>query len=186
MLDLFDVVVTKILTDAEKRERDARLRSLRDLDQAALVLRDACVPLLPILKRNGADTATDPAAIDATAPVIAVTDLLAAIAAAAAPAAIEVAMDRVGALAQPPDHLYVDELLRSYGTVTRFLPALARTVRFGANPAGGAILDAIAYLTKASRSLPASGSRRPGSSRRLGSASSWPTARSIARLGRCV
>ena len=147
VLDLFDVVVTKILTDAEKRERDARLRSLRDLDQAALVLRDACVPLLPILKRNGADTATDPAAIDATAPVIAVTDLLAAIAAAAAPAAIEAAMDRVGALAQPPDHLYVDELLRSYGTVTRFLPALARTVRFGANPAGGAILDAIAYLT---------------------------------------
>lgn len=39
VLDLFDVVVSKLLADAAKAEQQARLRSLRDLDQAALVLR---------------------------------------------------------------------------------------------------------------------------------------------------
>ena len=45
VLDLFDVVVTGLLSDADKAEQQARLRGLRDLDQAALVLRRACTPL---------------------------------------------------------------------------------------------------------------------------------------------
>ena len=173
VLDLFDVVVTRIFADAEKREREARLRSLRDLDAAALVLRDVCAPVLPLSKRNGADTATDPAAIDARPPVIAVTGLLAAIAAAAAPEAIEAAMARVDALVRPPDHLYVDELLASTAASTRFLPALARTVRFGANPAEAPVLDAVAYLRDGEAASPAGGSRRSRSCRRPGSARSW-------------
>src|SRR4051812_47854410 len=51
VLDLFDVVVTRIFADAKKREEEARLRSLRDLDAAALVLRGVGAPVLPLLKQ---------------------------------------------------------------------------------------------------------------------------------------
>ena len=51
VLDLFDVVVTRIFADAKKREEGARLRSLRDLDAAALVLRGVGAPGLPLLKQ---------------------------------------------------------------------------------------------------------------------------------------
>jgi hypothetical protein len=42
VLDLFDVIVTKIWADAIQKGRDARLRGLGDLDAAALTLKAAC------------------------------------------------------------------------------------------------------------------------------------------------
>jgi hypothetical protein len=39
VLDLFDVVVTRVFADAQARGREARIRGLRDLDAAALILR---------------------------------------------------------------------------------------------------------------------------------------------------
>ena len=41
VLDLFDIVVTALFTDAAKVGKKARLRTLRDLDAAALQLRQA-------------------------------------------------------------------------------------------------------------------------------------------------
>ena len=155
VLDLFDVVVTRIFADAKKREKEARLRSLRDLDPAALVLRGAGVPVLPILQRNGADTATDPAAIDARAPIIAVIDLLAAIAAARCRRRSRRRSRASTRWCGRPTGPTSTSWWRSHASVTRFLPALARTVRFGANPAGRSIMDAVDYLRVASRSSPA-------------------------------
>jgi len=39
VLDLFDIVVTHIFIDAQKAGREAGMRGLRDLDAAALTLR---------------------------------------------------------------------------------------------------------------------------------------------------
>ena len=41
MLDLFDIVVTVLFADAAKVGKRARLRTIRDLDAAALQLRRA-------------------------------------------------------------------------------------------------------------------------------------------------
>ena len=46
VLDLFDIVVTRILTDAQQAGRDARMRGLRDLDAAARTLRQGWAVLL--------------------------------------------------------------------------------------------------------------------------------------------
>ncbi len=46
VLDLFDIVVTQIFTTAQKTGREARMRGLRDLDAAALTLRQGWAVLL--------------------------------------------------------------------------------------------------------------------------------------------
>ena len=46
MLDLFDIVVTRLFAEAKAAQRKARLRHLRDLDDAALAMREACRVLL--------------------------------------------------------------------------------------------------------------------------------------------
>ena len=128
VLDLFDVVVTRIFADAKKREEEARLRSLRDLDAAALVLRGVGAPVLPLLKqvRAAALARATPSPETAGAnstPALAFTqaDLIAAIGAVSpseiaalatpVPEAIEVAIARVDALVRPPGRPYVDALV---------------------------------------------------------------------------
>jgi hypothetical protein len=46
VLDLFDLVVTKIFADAIRKGREARLRNLGDLDAAALTLSKVCALVL--------------------------------------------------------------------------------------------------------------------------------------------
>ena len=46
MLDLFDVVVTGMFSDAKAAGQKDRLGSIRDLDAAAMKLKQACVVLL--------------------------------------------------------------------------------------------------------------------------------------------
>jgi hypothetical protein len=46
MLDLFDVVVTSMFSDAKAAGQKDRLGSIRDLDAAALKLKQACAVLL--------------------------------------------------------------------------------------------------------------------------------------------
>jgi hypothetical protein len=81
VLDLFDIVVTGIFTDAQKAGRDAHMRGLRDLDAAALTLRQGWSLLLD--QGEG--------------------DPRAAVFATLAREVIEAAMARVDALARPPD-----------------------------------------------------------------------------------
>ena len=55
VLDLFDIVVTALFTDAAKVGKKVRLRTLRDLDAAALQLR----PLVALLQQQGAGQPCD-------------------------------------------------------------------------------------------------------------------------------
>jgi hypothetical protein len=45
-------------------------------------------------------------------------------------------LDQIDGLVRPAEDVYYQELQESYTRVRRFLPALLKTVQFGATPAG--------------------------------------------------
>jgi hypothetical protein len=125
VLDLLDVVVTKLFSDAAAVGKRARLRTIRDLDAAALKLRRAGAVLID-------DTIKDAAVREA--------------AFAAVPReAFAAALDQIDLLVRPPGDLYFTELRAQHGKLG-FVPALLRTVSFGAAPAGRSVLDAMHHL----------------------------------------
>jgi hypothetical protein len=126
VLDLFDLIVTRMFVDAVRKGREARLRTLRDLDAAALTLSRVCALVL-----DGA---------------VADTDLRAMMFAAVPQAALEAAVVQVDTLTRPPDDPYFDELMSQHRRIRRFLPQLVRVVGFGATPAGQPVLKALQHF----------------------------------------
>ena len=126
VLDLFDIIVTRMFAEAEKTRKEKRLRGLRDLDGAALTLRKACTVLL---NENLADAMLRQT-VFSTVPR----------------SLLEEAIAKVDDLARSPDDPYFDEIVALYGRVQRFLPHMARAVEFGALPAGRAVIEAIHHL----------------------------------------
>ncbi len=125
VLDLFDIVVSAMFADAKKTGQNDRLGSIRDLDMAALTLRQACaVPL---------DDGTPDQAIRQCVFAHVSREKLAA------------AIARIDSLARPEDDEYYKELRQQHRRL-RFLPALLRTVQFSCASAGQPVLDAIAYV----------------------------------------
>ena len=130
-LDLLDILLTEIFTDATKAGEKARLRTIKDLDAAAVQLGQVCRVLL------------DPSLPDS--------EVRTAVFAFMKREDLEAAVRQVNSLIRPPEDVYYEELQQSYRRVRRFLPHLLRTVRFGATPAGKAALEALEYLEKAER-----------------------------------
>lgn len=127
-LDLFDLLVTRMSVDAIRKGREARLRSLRDLDAAALTLSKVCALVLDGAVTDGG--------------------LRAAVFTVAPKAALEAAVSQVDSLTRPPDDPYFDELLAQYRRIRRFLPHFVRVVGLGAVPAGQPVLKALHHLRK--------------------------------------
>ena len=125
VLDLFDIVVTALFTDAAKVGKKARLRTLRDLDAAALQLRQAGGVLM--------DDAVEDGAVRGAAFAIVPRAMLAA------------ALEQIDAIVRPPGDLYFLELRAQPGKL-RFLPAMLRSVSLGATPTGQPTLDAARHL----------------------------------------
>ena len=117
-----------ILVDIQHQGDRARLRTLRDLDAAALRLRRACAILLDPTHR-------DPAVREA-------------VFAAVAPEDLAEAMQTVEALTRPPDDRYYAELVGRYSLVRQFLPTLLRTVAFGGTAVGQPLVEALAFLRR--------------------------------------
>ena len=136
VIDMFDAVATTMFAQADTASKEARLRSLRDLDAAALRLRDVAKMVLD-------DGTPDE-------------DLRAAIFALVGRDALSAAVERVGALAKPQDDTYFAELRKHHRKI-RYAPALLAGLDLDAAPAGRPLLDAIEYL----RAVQAGG-KRPG------------------------
>ena len=128
VLDLFDLLVTRMFVDAIRKGREARLRSLVDLDAAALTLSKVCAVVLDGAVNDGG--------------------LRTAIFAAVPQAALEAAVGQVDSLTRTPDDPYFDELLAQHRRIRRFLPHFARIVALGAMPAGRPVLKALHHLRK--------------------------------------
>ncbi len=126
VVDLLDQLITAMLARVEHAGQWRRLRTLKDLDSAALLLHEACLVLL------------DPACADrlvrdavfARVPRDQLTRAVAQVA------------DLVGTL---DDH-YFEDLRTRYSQVRRFLPALLEAVEFAATDAGRPATEAFGFL----------------------------------------
>lgn len=125
-LDVLDLLLRELFTKAEREDRKVRLRTIKDLDQAASTLAEACRLLL------------DPGLPDG--------ELRASVYAAIGRDALTQALNDINGLVRPPDDVFYTELEARKGTVTRFLPTLLRVIRFDANPAAKPLIQALQWL----------------------------------------
>jgi TnpA family transposase len=126
ILDLLDLVITDIVHTAESEGQKERLRTLRDLDTAALQLWEA---IQILLDEQLADTAVR-RQVFAQIPRQQLVD----------------AGTQVESLARPPDDRYYPELVERYQRVRRFLPTLFTTVALEGTQAGQPLLTAWQFL----------------------------------------
>src|SRR5262245_26762531 len=103
-LDLLDILVTEIFADATRAGQKARLRTIKDLDEAAGRLGQVCGLLLD-------PSVPDSALRDAVFAVVKREDL-------------EAALRQVERLVRPPEDMYYRELRESYRRVRTFLQSL--------------------------------------------------------------
>lgn len=125
-LDVFDFLMTDLLRDAKKTGEKERLRTLRDLDAAALELYKACVILLDDAIPNAGLREVIFARVSRTR--------------------LQEASAQVATLARPADDRHQQELVGCYGRVRGCWPLLLRTIAFQAIPAGQAVLRALDFL----------------------------------------
>ena len=126
VVDLLDQLITAMLARVERAGQQRRLRTLKDLDAAALLLHEACLVLLDpgCADRRVRDT------VFARVPRDQLTQAVAQVA------------DLVG----PPDDHYFEDLRTRYSQVRRFLPALLEAVEFAATDAGRPATEAFRFL----------------------------------------
>ncbi len=127
-LDLFDLLVTDIVRGAHNEGEQTRLRTLHDLDAAALHLWEALQVLL--------DQEVEAGAIRPQAFARVSRERL-----------LEAGAE-VERLTRPPDDNYYAELVERYHSVRRFVPTLLRTVSFEGTQAGQPLLKAVHFLSQ--------------------------------------
>lgn len=125
-LDLLDLLITDIIHSAETEGQQTRLRTLRDLDAAALQLWEAIQVLLD-------ESVADERVRRQVFRHVSRERLVEA-------------ATQVATLTRPPDDHYYPELVERYRRVRVFLPALLRTVAFEGTQTGQPLLEALHFL----------------------------------------
>ncbi len=125
-LDILDPLLRELFAKAQQTDRKARLRTLKDLDEAATVLADACHMLL-----------------DDDLPG---SEIREQVYAAIGREELAQALIDIGRLVRPRDDVFYQELAKKRAAVKRFLPALLRVIAFEANPAAEPLLQALRWL----------------------------------------
>jgi hypothetical protein len=127
VLDIMNRYFTDLFTRTDHQCQRARLRTLRDLDEAARQLREACAILLD-------DTTSD-------------ADMRNAVFLKVSRGTLQAAIQTVDSVTRPADQaLHLKELFRHYPDIRRFLPKVLSTIRFEATPAGQPALAAWQFL----------------------------------------
>ena len=125
-LDVLDLLIAYIASEAKKLGQKKRLRSLKDLDKSALLLAEACALLLNESMQDEILRPTIFAKISRDK--------------------LTKSIATVHELARPYDDNFQNEMVEQYGRVRRFLPKLLNDIEFKAAPAGENTLDAYHYL----------------------------------------
>jgi hypothetical protein len=125
-IEVLDMLLHELFTEAANADKKARLRGIRDLDQAATTLATACRTLLDL--------------------TLADSDVRNTVFARIPPEVLTQALARVEALVRPPDDVYYRELDARYRAVRRFLPTLLQHIRFGSSPAGEPVAAGFDWL----------------------------------------
>jgi hypothetical protein len=125
-LDILNLLVKDLLARSQRDGKKNRLRTLKDLDSAALQLATACKVLV--------NPSTDDTQVREVVWQQLSREQLAS------------AITQVEELARPPEDNYYQELLKQWRAVRRFLPKLLSTLNFEGNQAGQKILCAWQFL----------------------------------------
>ncbi len=125
-LDLLELLLKDLLSKSKREGKKERLRTLKDLDTAALKLSQVG----KILLNNDFE---DPQVRAQVWEFI-------------TPEQLADAVIQVETLARPPEDNYYQELLTKWRCVRIFLPTLLKTVEFHSNKAGKPIKDALTFL----------------------------------------
>ena len=125
-LTVLELLIKELLSKSATQGKKERLRTLKDLDTAALTLSAACSVFLD--------------------PECKTSQLREAVFAQVSQAKLEAAIEQVESIARPPDDQYYPEILSRWRTVRLFLPTLLDTIDFQATRAGQLILAAVAFL----------------------------------------
>ena len=133
-LDVLDMLLREIFSSAEQADRKNRLRTIKDLDKAALTLAKACGVLL------------DPNQPDETvrSKIEAIVDR----------STLIQAFDDVNRLTRPPNDVFYIELQKKETLVRRFLPKLLNTINFDSNPTGKNLLEAFDWIRHKPNKVP--------------------------------
>jgi len=128
VIEVLDMVLHEFFNNAIKADKKARLRGIKDLDQAASVLAETCrIVLDPALANDDSDP-------------------LGKVFAHVSREALTMAVVKVEALVRPADDVYYRELNARYRSMRIFLPILLQHIRFGASPAGEPIVAGFDWL----------------------------------------
>lgn len=126
VLEVFEGLLGDLFGDAEKADKKARLRTLKDLDEATATLVLACRWLI------------DPELPDDRVRAKVFENIPKEL--------LESALKKASTLIRPPDDVFYKELDLRYGSVRRYLPTLLEHVVFDANPAGRPVVEACSWL----------------------------------------
>ena len=126
VIEVLDLLLHGFFSSALNADKKARLRGLKDLDQAATILATACRTLL------------DPTLPDGNLRDIVFERISREM--------LSQALANVDALVRPPDDVYYQELDARYRSIRVFLPTLLRHIKFGASPAGQPIAAGFDWL----------------------------------------
>ena len=126
ILDLLDQLITMMLARVERAGQQRRLRSLKDLDAAALLLHKACLVILD-------SGCTDRHVRETVFARVPQNQLAQAVA-------------QIANLATPSDDHYFEDLRTRYSQARRFLPTLLDAVEFAATDAGRPAIEAFRFL----------------------------------------
>ncbi|MDQ3232466.1 MAG: Tn3 family transposase [Pseudobdellovibrionaceae bacterium] len=125
-LEVLEMLLQQLFSNAEKEQKKVRLRTLKDLDQAARTLAEVCKLLLDL--------------------TVADIDLRAKVFTQASAEELAKATADVDSLTRPPEDVYFNELDAHYRSVRTYLPTLVSSIRFGATPAAEPVLAALAWF----------------------------------------
>src|SRR6266704_2990125 len=123
-LDVLDRLMRDLLARSVSSGKKARLRTLRDLDAAALSLAEISEKVIT------PEWTDDQVRAFLTEKQTKITEAVATI----------------YELARPADDNYYQEIVARYSSVRRFFPALLRTIEFASNEAGKPVLKALTFL----------------------------------------
>lgn len=124
VLDVLDMLMRDLLARSVRTGKKERLRTLRDLDTAALYLAKQTEKVLTA-EWTDEQVRTFLKEKQST---------------------IAEAVATIYEIARPPDDNYHQEVVERYPSVRRFLPSLLRTISWSSNEAGKPVLDAMAFL----------------------------------------
>ncbi|MCZ6371828.1 DUF4158 domain-containing protein, partial [Vibrio parahaemolyticus] len=127
-IDVLDLLITDITREAKKIGQKKRLRTLKDLDRAALLLARACSVLLD--EKTGD------------------TELRTSIFKRVSEENLLESVEKINELARPQNNHFYDEMVEQYGRVKRFLPTVLEELHFSAVAAGESTLESIHYLAE--------------------------------------